>query len=308
MTSKEQVYENLRSNGLEPELVQALVDLAISEDLMGGTDVTSLATIPEIQISELDLVTRSPGVIAGINIAALVFLSVASKKIDIELCVEDGKKVEANTCLLTAKGSTIELLTAERTALNFLGHLSGIATTTNKWVNEISGTNAKVRDTRKTTPGLRLLEKYAVKAGGGTNHRMSLNDQALIKDNHIVASGSIKSAVEKVKDKFPELEFEIEVDNLDQLNEALAVDAKLILLDNFSIEDLKKAVRDINPAITNFDASCFDGKYITGDITESYLDALEASRNTPKALADRQQGEATDFTGSQLHLHLASQE
>ena len=242
MTSKEQVYENLRSNGLEPELVQALVDLAISEDLMGGTDVTSLATIPEIQISELDLVTRSSGVIAGINIAALVFLSVASKKIDIELCVEDGKKVDANTCLLTAKGSTIELLTAERTALNFLGHLSGIATTTNKWVNEISGTNAKVRDTRKTTPGLRLLEKYAVKVGGGTNHRMSLNDQALIKDNHIVASGSIKSAVEKVKDKFPELEFEIEVDNLDQLNEALAVDAKLILLDNFSIEDLKKAV------------------------------------------------------------------
>ena len=246
MTSKEQVYENLRSNGLEPELVQALVDLAISEDLMGGTDVTSLATIPEIQISELDLVTRSPGVIAGINIAALVFLSVASKQIDIELCVEDGKKVEANTCLLTAKGSTIELLTAERTALNFLGHLSGIATTTNKWVNEISGTNAKVRDTRKTTPGLRLLEKYAVKAGGGTNHRMSLNDQALIKDNHIVASGSIKSAVEKVKDKFPELEFEIEVDNLEQLNEALAVDAKLILLDNFSIEDLKKAVVTVN--------------------------------------------------------------
>ena len=246
MTTKEQVYENLRSNGLEPELVQALVDLAISEDLMGGTDVTSLATIPEIQISELDLVTRSSGVIAGINIAALVFLSVANKKIEIELCVEDGKKVDAKTCLLTAKGSTIDLLTAERTALNFLGHLSGIATTTNKWVNEISGTNAKVRDTRKTTPGLRLLEKYAVKAGGGTNHRMSLNDQALIKDNHIVASGSIKSAVEKVKDKFPELEFEIEVDNLDQLNEALAVDAKLILLDNFSIEDLKKAVVAVN--------------------------------------------------------------
>ena len=246
MTSKEQVYENLRSNGLEPELVQALVDLAISEDLMGGTDVTSLATIPEIQISEIDLVTRSPGVIAGINIAALVFLSVASRKIDIELCVEDGKKVDAKTCLLTAKGSTIDLLTAERTALNFLGHLSGIATTTNKWVNEISGTNAKVRDTRKTTPGLRLLEKYAVKTGGGTNHRMSLNDQALIKDNHIVASGSIKSAVEKVKDKFPELEFEVEVDNLDQLNEALAVNTKLILLDNFSIDDLKKAVVAVN--------------------------------------------------------------
>jgi nicotinate-nucleotide pyrophosphorylase (carboxylating) len=246
MTTKEQVYENLRSNGLEPELVQALVDLAISEDLMGGTDVTSLATIPEIQISELDLVTRSPGVIAGINIAALVFLSISNKKIEIEICVEDGKKVDAKTCLLTAKGSTIDLLTAERTALNFLGHLSGIATTTSKWVNEISGTNAKVRDTRKTTPGLRLLEKYAVKTGGGTNHRMSLNDQALIKDNHIVASGSIKSAVEKVKDKFPELEFEVEVDNLDQLSEALAVNTKLILLDNFNIDDLKKAVVAVN--------------------------------------------------------------
>ena len=246
MTTKEQVYENLRSNGLEPELVQALVDLAISEDLMGGTDVTSLATIPEIQISELDLVTRSSGVIAGINIAALVFLSITNKKIEIEICVEDGKKVDAKTCLLTAKGSTIDLLIAERTALNFLGHLSGIATTTNKWVNEISGTNAKVRDTRKTTPGLRLLEKYAVKTGGGTNHRMSLNDQALIKDNHIVASGSIKSAVEKVKDKFPELEFEVEVDNLDQLSEALAVNTKLILLDNFNIDDLKKAVVAVN--------------------------------------------------------------
>ena len=246
MTTKEQVYENLRSNGLEPELVQALVDLAISEDLMGGTDVTSLATIPEIQISELDLVTRSPGVIAGINIAALVFMSITNKKIEIEICVEDGKKVDAKTCLLTAKGSTIDLLTAERTALNFLGHLSGIATTTNKWVNEISGTNAKVRDTRKTTPGLRLLEKYAVKTGGGTNHRMSLNDQALIKDNHIVASGSIKSAVEKVKDKFPELQFEVEVDNLDQLSEALAVNTKLILLDNFNIDDLKKAVVTVN--------------------------------------------------------------
>ena len=242
MTSKEQVYENLRRNGLEPELVQALVDLAISEDLMGGADVTSLATIPETQISELDLVTRSPGVVAGINIAALVFLSVTNKKIEIELCVEDGEKVDTKTCLLTARGSTIDLLTSERTALNFLGHLSGIATTTNKWVKEISGTNAKVRDTRKTTPGLRLLEKYAVKAGGGTNHRMSLNDQALIKDNHIVASGSIKSAVEKVKDKFPELEFEVEVDDLDELNQALAVDAKLILLDNFKIDDLKKAV------------------------------------------------------------------
>ena len=242
MITNSEVYENLRKNGLEPELVQALVDLAISEDLMGGTDVTSLATIPETQISELDLVTRKSGVIAGIDIATLVFLSVSEKKIEVEQCIKDSTHVDSNTCLLTAKGSTIDLLTAERTALNFLGHLSGIATTTNLWVKEISTTKAKIRDTRKTTPGLRLLEKYAVRAGGGTNHRMSLNVQALIKDNHIIASGSIKNAIEKVKDKFPELGFEIEVDSLDQLKDALTANAQLILLDNFDLEDLKKAV------------------------------------------------------------------
>lgn len=246
MSDKSKVYDNLRQSGLEPELVQALVDLAISEDLMGGVDVTSLATIPETQISQLDLVTRSAGVIAGIDIASLVFLSISDKKIEVEKCVNDGSIVDAKTCVLSAKGETVDLLTAERTALNFLGHLSGIATITNKWVKEISGTEAKIRDTRKTTPGLRLLEKYAVRAGGGTNHRMSLNDQALIKDNHIVASGSIKKAIEKVKDKFPELAFEVEVDNLDQISEALSANAELILLDNFSIEDLRKAVTLVN--------------------------------------------------------------
>ena len=246
MSDKSKVYDNLRQSGLEPELVQVLVDLAISEDLMGGVDVTSLATIPETQISQLDLVTRSAGVIAGIDIASLVFLSISDKKIEVEKCVTDGSTVDAKTCVLSVKGETVDLLTAERTALNFLGHLSGIATITNKWVKEISGTEAKIRDTRKTTPGLRLLEKYAVRAGGGTNHRMSLNDQALIKDNHIVASGSIKKAIEKVKDKFPELAFEVEVDNLDQISEALSANAELILLDNFSIEDLRKAVTLVN--------------------------------------------------------------
>lgn len=246
MSDKSKVYDNLRQSGLEPELVQALVDLAISEDLMGGTDVTSLATIPETQISQLDLVTRSAGVIAGIEIASLVFLSISDKKIEVEKCVSDGSVVAAKTCVLSVKGETVDLLTAERTALNFLGHLSGIATVTNKWVKEISGTEAKIRDTRKTTPGLRLLAKYAVRVGGGTNHRMSLNDQALIKDNHIVAAGSIKKAIEKVKDKFPELAFEIEVDNLAQLSEALSANSELILLDNFSIEDLKKAVALVN--------------------------------------------------------------
>jgi nicotinate-nucleotide pyrophosphorylase (carboxylating) len=148
MTAKSEVYENLRKSGLEPELVQALVDLAISEDLMGGTDVTSLATIPETQISQIDLITRKPGVIAGIDIAALVFLSISEKKLEVEQCVKDGTTVKENTCLLSVTGPTTDLLTAERTALNFLGHLSGIATLTNKWIKEISGTNAKIRDTR----------------------------------------------------------------------------------------------------------------------------------------------------------------
>ena len=241
MTTKEQIFENLRKNNLNPELVLALVELAISEDLMGGTDVTSLSTIPETQISEIDLVARKKGIISGIDIASLVFLSINSK-IDIDQKVKDGSKVEEKQCLLTAKGRTIDLLTAERTALNFLSHLSGIATLTNKWVKEISSTSATIRDTRKTTPGLRILEKYAVRCGGGKNHRMSLNDQALIKDNHIVAAGSIQKAIEKVKDKFPNLELEIEVDNLEQLQDVLKTDIKLILLDNFSIEDLEKAV------------------------------------------------------------------
>lgn len=241
MITKEQIFENLRKNNLNPELVLALVELAISEDLMGGTDVTSLSTIPETQISELDLVARKQGVISGIDVASLVFYSI-NNKIQIVQKVKDGSEVEENQSILTAKGPTTDLLTAERTALNFLSHLSGIATLTNKWVKEISSTSASIRDTRKTTPGLRILEKYAVRCGGGKNHRMSLNDQALIKDNHIVAAGSILKAVEKVKDKFPELPLEIEVDNLDQLKEVLLTDIKLILLDNFTIEDLQKAV------------------------------------------------------------------
>ncbi|MFM8212963.1 MAG: carboxylating nicotinate-nucleotide diphosphorylase [Actinomycetes bacterium] len=241
MITKEQIFENLQKNNLNPELVLALVELAISEDLMGGTDVTSLSTIPETQISELDLVARKKGVISGIDVASLVFYSINSK-IQINQKVKDGNEVEENQTILTVKGPTTDLLTAERTALNFLSHLSGITTLTNKWVKEVAATNASIRDTRKTTTGLRILEKYAVRCGGGKNHRMSLNDQALIKDNHIVAAGSILKAIEKVKDKFPELPLEIEVDNLDQLQEVLKTDIKLILLDNFTIEDLQRAV------------------------------------------------------------------
>jgi nicotinate-nucleotide pyrophosphorylase (carboxylating) len=246
MITKSQVYENLRNNGLEPELIQSLVDLAISEDLMGESDITSLSTIPETQISELDLVSRKSGVIAGIDVASLVLLSIGQGKIEINQKVKDGQKIDAQTCILTAKGPSIDLLTAERTALNFLSHLSGIATITNKWVEEVADTKAKIRDTRKTTPGLRVLEKYAVRVGGGINHRMSLSDQALIKDNHIVAAGSITKAIQKVTDKYPEKILEVEVDNLSQLNEVLELKVSLILLDNFSLIDLSEAVKVVN--------------------------------------------------------------
>jgi len=250
----EDIYENLRKKQLEPELIQALVDLAVSEDLVGGEDVTSLATIPETQISYLDLVTRKAGVISGIDIASLVFLSITNKNIEVKQCVSDGLKVEANTCVLTVKGSTVDLLSAERTALNFLGHLSGISTLTNKWITEISGSKAKIRDTRKTTPGLRVLEKYAVRAGGGLNHRMTLNDQVLIKDNHIVASNGIKNAIDKTKAKYPTLTMEIEVDNLTQFKEALENKAEYILLDNFDIKDIEQAVK-LNNSQVKLEAS-----------------------------------------------------
>ncbi len=254
MLTIEDIYRNLLKKQLEPELIQALVDLAISEDLVGGEDLTSLATIPETQISYLDLVTRKAGVISGIDIASLVFLSITNKNIEVKQCVSDGLKVEANTCVLTVKGSTVDLLSAERTALNFLGHLSGISTLTNKWVTEISGSKAKIRDTRKTTPGLRVLEKYAVRAGGGLNHRMTLNDQVLIKDNHIVASNGIKNAIDKTRDKYPELTMEIEVDNLTQFKEALENKAEFILLDNFDIKDIEQAVK-LNNSQAKLEAS-----------------------------------------------------
>ena len=255
MSDKSKVYENLRQSGLEPELVQALVDLAISEDLMGGVDVTSLATIPETQISQLDLVTRSAGVIAGIDIASLVFLSISDKKIEVEKCVNDGSTVDAKTRVLGVKGETVDLLTAERTALNFLGHLSGIATITNKWVKEISGTEAKIRDTRKTTPGLRELEKYAVRMGGGLNHRMSLSDQALIKDNHIAAAGSVSEAINRVKKAAPGALIEVEVDTLEQLKEALQCSVEIVLLDNMSIEQTKAAVEIAKGSNTKLESS-----------------------------------------------------
>ena len=235
------VQLRIREAGMAMPRVEKIVREALSEDLDGGRDVTSLATISDTHRSVMNLVARTNGVIAGVPVAEAVF-SILDAGITLQGHVAEGTYVEQGTVILTAAGNTRSLLSAERTALNLLSHISGIATHTRQWVEAIAGTNAKIRDTRKTLPGLRHIEKYAVRAGGGVNHRMSLSDAALIKDNHIAAVGSVAEAFDLVRRKFPAVPLEIEVDSLAQLEEALSAGAELILLDNFSVEDLQKAV------------------------------------------------------------------
>lgn len=229
--------------GLDADAVEVLVALAVAEDLDGGVDVTTVATVPVEQRSTLDLVARQAGVAAGIPVAASVFSYVCGDSARIELLAADGAAVQVGDVLLSITGPTHALLQAERPALNLLGHLSGIATLTRAWVDTISGTAASIRDTRKTTPGMRRLEKYAVRCGGGVNHRMSLSDAALVKDNHVVAAGGVGAAFSAVRSRFPDVTVEVEVDSLDQLDEVLSAGADLVLLDNFSTADLAEAVR-----------------------------------------------------------------
>jgi nicotinate-nucleotide pyrophosphorylase (carboxylating) len=222
------------------DTLSTIIALAISEDLAGGVDVTSHATIPEDQQSTAHIVTRVAGVIAGITEAIEVFHYVGVT--NVTALVDDGATVPAGTVILKATGSTRQILLAERTALNFLTHLSGIATETKRWVDLVAGTNCKIRDTRKTTPGWRLLEKAAVRAGGGVNHRLSLSDAALVKDNHIVAAGGVLQAFEQVRRSYPDLPIEVEVDNLEQLKVVLGAKPDLILLDNMSPALCREAV------------------------------------------------------------------
>lgn len=233
----------LASAGLPPLDVESLVLRAIEEDIGDGVDITTMATVPPEQRGRLDFVARSSGVIAGQMIAAAVFDVVCGDDRTLEFHVEDGTRVVAGTTIMSATSLTHNLLRAERPALNLLSHLSGVATATAMWAHELLGTNAVVRDTRKTTPGMRAVEKYAVRMGGGANHRMSLADAALVKDNHVLAAGGVVQAFDAVREKFPDVPVEIEVDDLDQLHEALDAGADLVLLDNFTIEDLVEAVR-----------------------------------------------------------------
>ena len=242
-----QLRDNLKTIGLSPNHIFQQVKEAISEDLAGGEDITSVATITDSQVSTADFICRADGIVSGLHVAAAVLEYCGINHY--EVLVDEGAKVSAGKILITVQASTRKLLLAERTAINFLSHLSGISTSTSKWVSELSGTKCKVRDTRKTTPGLRQLEKFAVRMGAGLNHRISLSESALIKDNHIVAAGSITNAFKLVKQKFPNKKIEIEVDTLEQLAEAILLKPELILLDNMSVDQCIKAVSITNGTV-----------------------------------------------------------
>jgi len=237
-----QTAGKLSRAGLDPALVAAIAAAALAEDLAGGTDVTTAVTVPAAARGRADLVARAPGVVAGLSVAEAVF-ALASADLECAELAADGDRVGAAQPVLTVTGPVRAILTAERTALNLLCHMSGVATLTRRWADAVTGTTAAIRDTRKTTPGLRALEKYAVRCGGGVNHRMSLSDAALIKDNHVAAAGSVARAFAEVRAHAPGVPLEIECDNLDQVAEALAAGAEEILLDNFTVTDMVAAVR-----------------------------------------------------------------
>ena len=224
--------------------LRRVVATALEEDLRYGPDATTTATVPEDAVAVAELTPRAFGTVAGIPAALAVFETVLDS-VEVLAEAKDGERVRPGEPVLVVRGRVRGLLTAERTALNLLCHLSGVATATAAWVDAIAGTGAVVRDSRKTLPGLRLLEKYAVRRGGGVNHRLGLGDAVLIKDNHVLAAGSVTAALAAARAHAPALPCEVEVDTLDQLDEAVAADAELVLLDNFTVESCAEAVRRV---------------------------------------------------------------
>lgn len=231
-------------SGYELAEARATIARGLDEDLCYGPDATTLATVPATATTTASMVTREPGVIAGVDLALLVLdEALGPAGYLVKDRVDDGARLCPGDALLTVEAPTQGLLTAERTMLNLVCHLSGIATATAAWVDAVRGTKAKIRDTRKTLPGLRALQKYAVRVGGGVNHRMGLGDAALIKDNHVVAAGSVVAALRAVRAAAPDLPCEVEVDSLEQLDDVLAENVELVLLDNFPVWQTQIAVQ-----------------------------------------------------------------
>jgi nicotinate-nucleotide pyrophosphorylase (carboxylating) len=237
-----EVTERLRAAGLEPGAAERVVRGALNEDFRYGPDITSEATTAPDARGTAGVVARQPGVLAGLPVALAVLDAAGVPPDAAEPLRADGDRIGAGCEVLRISAPLRELLGAERTMLNFLTHLSGIATSTRAWADAVAGTGAAVRDTRKTIPGLRELEKYAVRCGGGVNHRMGLGDAALVKDNHVAAAGGIGAAVAAVRAAAPAVPLEVECDTLAQVREALAAGAGLILLDNMGLDDLRAAV------------------------------------------------------------------
>ena len=221
-----------------------LIDLALAEDI-GDGDVTALFFVPEDRLARAFVTVRKEGVVSGVELAARVFSKV-DPELKVEILIPDGSRVSRGAILITVMGKARSILTAERTALNFLQHLSGVATLTARYVELVKNTRARVLDTRKTTPGYRLLEKQAVVHGGGTNHRLGLYDRAMVKDNHLVAEGgleAIQAAIHRLHASKPGVEVELEADDLDQVRGFLGMDGvDHILLDNMTLDQLREAV------------------------------------------------------------------
>ncbi|HEY9314107.1 carboxylating nicotinate-nucleotide diphosphorylase [Williamsia sp.] len=257
--------------------VKALITLALDEDLRYGPDVTTAATVPEGAVATAVLSSRQYGVLAGLDVALGVFDEVIGAG-DYQVLdrLTDGAELEPGSAIATLRGPVAGLLVAERTALNLLCHLSGIASATAVWVSEVEGTHAKVRDSRKTLPGMRSLQKYAVRCGGGQNHRMGLGDEALIKDNHVAAAGSVTAALNAVRAAAPDIACEVEVDSLEQLDEALALNAELVLLDNFPLWQTQMAVqrRNSTSPSTKLESSGGLTVDVAGDYARTGVDYL----------------------------------
>jgi nicotinate-nucleotide pyrophosphorylase (carboxylating) len=247
----------LAAAGLDADEIVAFAQRCIDEDLDGGVDVTSVSTISPQDTSTARFVVRGTGVFAGAPVLAAILETQLPPDAEISVVMADGKRVQRGDVLATVRSHTISLLTTERTALNIICRLSGVATHTSRWVDALVGTNCRVRDTRKTTPGMRDLDKYAVRCGGGVNHRRGLSDAVLIKDNHVLAAGGVGAAIDAAKAYVsrtgqPDMVVQCEIDRLAQLDEALQHGATQILLDNMSRADMAEAVtraKAYNPAV-----------------------------------------------------------
>ncbi|MGA8255104.1 MAG: carboxylating nicotinate-nucleotide diphosphorylase [Nocardioides sp.] len=238
------LHDELAAAGLPVDEIVDHIMRALQEDVPGdAVDVTSTATIASDARAEGVFAAREAGVVAGLGVAALVFEIVLGDDVTITERLVDGSRVAPGDVVMRVSGPAQGLLTAERTALNFASHLSGVATATSHWVAALEGTKARVLDTRKTLPGMRALQKYAVRCGGGVNHRFSLADRAMVKDNHVVAAGGVVPAFDAVRETFPGLRVEVEVTDLDQLHELLEAGCTEILLDNMGPELMAEAVR-----------------------------------------------------------------